>query len=684
MILAFYHGRTILLTALLPLAIGVGAAFSTKTQYTADGLLLVIVNREYQGNQDITGGGPAVLSIEGLKAVESEIQIIRSTEVIQQVVADLGPENLFPRLATNAFAGYLRPLGDSERLAKATELFRDRLRAEVKSDSNILSITFRHPDPELASQAVNLLIEAYLERRREIFADPRSPFLLVEVQRLEEQLQLAEAEIERVKADYGVLDIEQDVLLAANQVDSIIQRTRQVSERREAVQYQSQQAERDLAEIPERLFDYYDTSDKTENDEDHNIIVRLMLERDHLLEQYTSEYPAVREIERQIETVRRAMRSKDRSIFFWQREVRNPLLDFMNRQLLELRAETGALGQQLAELHRQREIAELRAAELREAESKLRDLQRQRDLIADIHREYAMHAESARIAEDASRQRNSNVSVVQWASTPVTGSSLALSYLLAGAVGGVLVGAVAGGLATFLRQVYIMPSEAEDELGLATLASFSGAATNFDTPEARRELLHLASLLIDVRKDEKQLQFLQFVSTNPDDGIVHLVRALAVELAQGRGLRTLLVDLNKDWRDQLKILGATDQTESAANGELTMVASGVPQLWVATEPLSSSLVSLRTPMARARMLLEQLRDYYDVVLFIAPRRPFSHLSQRLSSMVDANVLVVRAEQTRGPAAAQIRDIILRAGGDLLGFVFTGRRYYIPKAVYRWL
>jgi len=39
------------------------------------GLLMVLVNREFSGIQNVTDSGPAVLSIEGLKSVESEIQI---------------------------------------------------------------------------------------------------------------------------------------------------------------------------------------------------------------------------------------------------------------------------------------------------------------------------------------------------------------------------------------------------------------------------------------------------------------------------------------------------------------------------------------------------------------------------------------------------------------------------------
>jgi len=45
---------------------------------------------------------------------------------------------------------------------------------------------------------------------------------------------------------------------------------------------------------------------------------------------------------------------------------------------------------------------------------------------------------------------------------------------------------------------------------------------------------------------------------------------------------------------------------------------------------------------------------------------------------------VRAEQTRALAAVRLRDAILEAGGDLLGMIFAGRRFHVPKAIYRWI
>jgi uncharacterized protein involved in exopolysaccharide biosynthesis len=75
LISGFFHRRIIIFFALLPLVVGAIAVLETKTNYTASGLLMVLVNREFSGIQNVTDSGPAVLSIEGLKSVESEIQI---------------------------------------------------------------------------------------------------------------------------------------------------------------------------------------------------------------------------------------------------------------------------------------------------------------------------------------------------------------------------------------------------------------------------------------------------------------------------------------------------------------------------------------------------------------------------------------------------------------------------------
>ena len=40
--------------------------------------------------------------------------------------------------------------------------------------------------------------------------------------------------------------------------------------------------------------------------------------------------------------------------------------------------------------------------------------------------------------------------------------------------------------------------------------------------------------------------------------------------------------------------------------------------------------------------------------------------------------------TPWPKLRRLRDVILTSGGDMLGLVYTHRRFYIPERVYRWL
>ena len=54
LIIGFFHRWSILLAALVPLIVGLFAAFETKVSYTASGLLIVLVNREYSGAQNVT------------------------------------------------------------------------------------------------------------------------------------------------------------------------------------------------------------------------------------------------------------------------------------------------------------------------------------------------------------------------------------------------------------------------------------------------------------------------------------------------------------------------------------------------------------------------------------------------------------------------------------------------------
>ncbi|WP_236025150.1 exopolysaccharide transport family protein [Arenibaculum pallidiluteum] len=692
LIMAFYHRRAILLAALVAFAVGAGAAVLTRTQFTAESRLLVLVNREQTGGQDLTGL-PAVLNIDGLRSVEAETEIIESREVIERVLEAMDPEALFPSVTMPRLFGLLPAYEPKDRMEKAVEMFRSRLRVETQPGSNVVHVSLQLPDREQAARALSMLVSAYLERRKEIFDNPRSSFLAQERTRLADQLHGIEGQIQQIKSESQVVDLAQEILLAANQVDSIVQRRRQVSERRVAIKAEVDSARKRLAALPEKVFDFREQTNQAHNDDDRNILLKLQIERDRMASQYAPEFPGLKELDRKIETVRRAMKGQDKPTFATAREVRNPAVAFLNNHLLTLEIEQDSLDNQLAELDRQHAAAVQKVDGLRTAEAKLSDLERTRDLVETIYRDYTLRAEAARIEEEAAKVRASNVRVVQWATPPVTGQNAAPGFLLAGLVGALLLGGAAGIAATWMRQVYIVPGEPERGLRLPTLASFAESADGFDSPEARRELMHFASLLLDFTVDGRPLDVIQFVATSEGRDETALAEALAQEFAQGHQLSTLVVNLCGRAGTVCALPDPAPAGAAAANsvaglpaveGSLPIEPTAVPHLWVSVDAQKAPFGNPRTPLAQTQKFLEELRGRFDKVVVIAPPPTVSHVSRRVTGLVDANVLVLRAEQTRAPAALRLRDVMLASGGDLLGFVLTGRRFHIPKAIYRWL
>jgi uncharacterized protein involved in exopolysaccharide biosynthesis len=673
LISGFFHRRIVTIFALLPLIVGAIAAFQAKTDYTSSSLLMVLVNREFSGSQNVTDSGPAVLSIEGLKSVESEIQIIESAETIRNTITAVGLERIFP---DTSFIERLRGLfsrGDNP-MDDSIARFRRNLSSGVQSGSNIIRVSFSNPDRATAVIVGDELVRVYLERRRLLFQNPTSAILAGEVQRLDGQLKTLDREIEAVKVSANIIDFVQDSVLAANQVDTIVQRRRQVAERVAGVAGQLAEAEKQKTALSETVFDFYQQSDAVANDDDRNLLTRLQTDRNRLTTQYPSSSPNVREIDKKIATVREAMQSPDQKISWTKREVRNPTVSFVTNMILSLSVEQDSLKQQIEELDTQQEAAQKRLAAVRGVETRLIELNRQRDALTDSYREYVKRGQAAKIEETASDVRAANVRVVQNASDAVTRRNLRLPLVAGSLFAALLFGAAAGSAASALRNVFIQPREAERSLHIPRLGEFNDHSDAFDDRDNRFAMAALASRLLDIRVGERRLKTLQVIGLRAEAQYHRFAVAMAREMSEGRNLRTLLIDFANP---------KTVLSSAAGPDGLIVNPTATPDLWLAVAPANFPATTLRTSVDDTRRMLDDLAQQYDFVIVCAPSQSEMLLTRRFAAVVDANLLVVVGERSREPAIAWLRDVVLESGGNLLGFVFTSRKLYLPRWLYRW-
>lgn len=686
LIQAFYNKRLIRNCIGAGVVVGLLATALSHTQYTADSLLLLLQGPDAGAVGDLSGLPSGAPPVDGVKIVQSEVQLIQSDNVVRQAVEHAGIETLFPSLAHRRLLGILPPAGPLQQEAEAVKRFKADLRVDNEAGTNVIRVSYTSPDRDVSVRAVQALVGAYMDQRRAVYSSTATSYLGQEITRYAAQLKTLESRIQKTRDTYGVLDIAQDITLATNRLDGVTQRENQVRERQTAVHAEMLAAQQRLGSMPKQVFDSREVTNNAANDDARNTLLKLEQDRQHMATQYSSNWPGVRELDSKIAAVRSQIADNSHGRFFTARSVRNPVVDQISSRLASLQIEDQSLGQQLTELGDQYKQAAKRVDDLRVADNKLHDLQRSRDVTENIYRQLSLREAGAQVREGAADRSAASLRVVQPASAPLTGHSMGPTLMSGGVMLGLVLALAASVIATLLRQVYIMPSEAERDLDLPALADFNVSASDFTSRAGRQEVGNLAAFLLDVTVDGRPLSVVQIASSgDANDGKPELVRALATELAQGHGLRTLILDLQGDGRaEALALGGSAERNVSVLETDMPVVATGVPQLWVSVDAARSSLGNARTLVSRSRELLDGLRQRFDMVLIISPPDMSDYAARRLSALVDANLLVIRSEHTRAPVATQMRDVILSAGGNLLGFAYTWRRYHIPAAIYRWL
>jgi succinoglycan biosynthesis transport protein ExoP len=168
--------------------------------YRASAQLLVKPGRE-----DVyvspTASSPDVIdnSWEGQK-VKAEISIITSLDLAIQLVDRVGVKRLFdyPTLYGRIFNRDSKP--EIPSMEKVYKIIRQDLKATGESRSNVLNITFDWPDPVIAAETVNTLLDLYLAQHLKVHTNPKTYYLLDEqAKRWERKLKESEKELETFK-----------------------------------------------------------------------------------------------------------------------------------------------------------------------------------------------------------------------------------------------------------------------------------------------------------------------------------------------------------------------------------------------------------------------------------------------------------------------------------------------------
>jgi Mrp family chromosome partitioning ATPase len=210
----FRHKKKIIALALLGFAAAATFHFWPKPEsYTASAKLYIryVVMEGKGGPADGTitkspdRGGETILS--------NELEILRSLDLATKVAQTIGP------------AKVLEKLEGGDLLSKAAMAVSERLNVYTAPWSSVVTIIFKHPDPEITAQVVRIVVEQYLKTHVEIHRSSGmvGEFLAQETDQLRSRLAQTEEELRRARAKAGVLSVEDARKAIMDQVNGIRQ-----------------------------------------------------------------------------------------------------------------------------------------------------------------------------------------------------------------------------------------------------------------------------------------------------------------------------------------------------------------------------------------------------------------------------------------------------------------------------
>lgn len=194
---------------------------------------------------------------------------------------------------------------------------------------------------------------------------------------------------------------------------------------------------------------------------------------------------------------------------------------------------------------------------------------------------------------------------------------------------------------------------------------------------------------INLLLPEQSQKVIQFISSQPGEGVSTVVREVAKTAALRLGRNVLILDAahhnpSQHLNFNLKNPAVRDaQLQNIDTFRRVCYQTVNANLCIATFPNSADNFWLGDTRSVVTFLTD-LKNKFDLILIDSSPGLTAAESVALSRHVDGVILVVEAERTKWFNAERLKEKIMSNGGNILGVVLNKRRYYIPRSIYNWL
>ncbi len=553
--------------------------------------------------------------------------------------------------------------------------------------NDIIELSFKNSNAELARDVLNELCNTYIDYRRDVNSQELSRFiskLEMQIDKLQKDLNEKESDLRFFKEENRMVQLSSETNLTVSKISDMelaLQQTQlsliEVTERIQGINSQISKQELDIVQS----FTYNDPFQKK--------IADLELELNSLTAEYSTEHYKVKMLRQQIDNLKVATIdsiSRDASSKTF---VKNPIRQSLVHEIVNLTVERSALEQKRIAQERIIERLNNELLQLPSLEQKYAYLERETESILQTLRMLKTKYEEVKIRRDS---QESDLKLLEMAETPRKAvTRVGFANVIIGILIGIILGIALALLIEYLDQSLKDPRDVERELELPLL----GVVPQIETEKvlldqegdlAKTILEPFRALRANLKHIAAQNNFKTFIvcSAIKGEGKTTLSANLSITFSLDNK-RVILVDADLR-RSQIhslfgvdKKIGLSDYLLGKATIDQIIKPTTHPNLFIVTAGERPDNPAELLGTYRFDLLLEEIRDKADYIVFDSPALLPVSDTITMAPKIDCCVMVVRTLWTPLKAASQAKSQLKRIGTRIFGGILNGvnlsRGYY---------
>jgi len=404
---AFFRRKALFLTV-VSIVCGVGGVYLLLTQplYMSGASLVVRFDTHQVPNID-RNTNPTQLpgSNERREIIYSDADILRSRDVIKETVDALGLARVYPTVAE-------QPYSEAHKLDNAAERFANNLVIDVGMQSDVINLSFLHPDPVVARDAVQKLLDHFYMQEAAVYANPQLHFAEEEAAKARESLTEAQNKLAAFKSENNIADLGQQVgqlLYQRTDFDSRLMGARsRVVEAQQRVDALRQL----LKDVPAMVTSTAAGEQYRAVDDVASRLDQLRAKRSQMGSNYRADSPLLTQLDAEIASLQGASSQRTKEAQGRSATAPNLVYQNINTDFLRASAEAESAREPERVLTTQLDEINQRLAALEAKRSKYEDMVRAVQIQNDTYRTMAIRYETARVEANRNAQKISAAVVI--------------------------------------------------------------------------------------------------------------------------------------------------------------------------------------------------------------------------------------------------------------------------------